>query len=191
MAFWWNIEDVQFTTAGTSTVGAHTADAGGTLKFDPPTRTSNYINNTNWDFQDCALLRSSGGAVPFASLPSTTFEPDERVCENKFFMNFTIQDDGTADIDKIHQGSFDFRIGQDPGDATKYAVFYRFTIRAGDFNLATVCFTNPANSSGSTSGSFTTGTFSIGAATFNWRAYYNTSISGASMSAATTSFTYP
>lgn len=187
MAFYWNLEDVEIATAGTS----GTADAGGAVNFDPPTRSGAFVNNTEWEYPvDGSMLRLQSTPVSFASLPSTTYEPYERVCCTQFVFNFNVTDDGTADLDLIHQVQWEMYLNIDPGDSTKYAVYYRFVIRAGSFGSDTVAFCNPSRGSQSSSGSFTTGTFTIAGITFDWRCYYNGSVTGESLSTTGTIYTY-
>jgi hypothetical protein len=196
MDFFWNIEDIQITTAGTCTIGGAfggTAHAAGTLSFKPPTITGDYAAYTlSWEFTDSAMLFDTPLGA-FGSLPANTRTPTERVCVAAPLQILTMQASGGTLVLPdyyITLISLEFRVVIDPGDATKFAIAYRFVIHAGDFNTMVVSFRNPSNSAGSVSGAFVGGTFSLRGFSFNWRAYYNTSISGASMSVAETMWTY-
>lgn len=187
MELFWNLEDVEITTAGTS----NTANAAGVLSFDGPTRTGAWVNNTEWDYPvDGGMLRLQVTPVAFGSLPATTKDPNERVCSEQYIFNWGCVDDGTANISLIHSARCEMALNIDPSDSSKYAVFYRFLIRAGSFGGDTVTFCNPSRGSQSNSGLYTTGTFNIAGHSFGWRCYYNNSLTGGDMSASTTLYTY-
>jgi hypothetical protein len=193
MAFFWNLEDVEFTFAGSSTgpaPHAHTATVSGTLKFNPPTATGDFTNPQAWNFGTCSMLRYSSGPL-FSDLPLTTKQPYERVCSNT---TMVVTFGATSEIDfyKFRQASLvEFSVCNGVADPSLYAIQYRFNFFAGDYNNYVVWFSNPSANQGSSSGAYTSGTFDIGGHTFGWRCWYNDNITGASMSAASTSFTYP
>ena len=191
MDFFWNVEDVQITTAGSSTGFAphtHTASCAGSFKHDPPTATGDYTSITAWAYNISSSLVPADAGPAISDLPVATTNPVDRVCRSSAgLMNVSASGSSaylTSDFNVQLFASID------PSDATKYAIAYRFFIPAGDFYGAVVAFSNPAYGAQSTSGSYTTGTFSINGLTFNWRCYYNDNFSGASMSASMTKFTY-
>lgn len=198
MDFYWNTEDIEFTFAGSSNDGTNTANASGTIKFDPPTVTGNFINGNQFFIGriNCGMLFiSDGDLTDIGDQPPATREPRERVCAgSNRFLEITVAQGDFSDTYKITRFVFESGIVIDPIDSTKFGMMYRFILLCGDFHHACVNFCNPAYgvaSSRSSSGSYTTGTFSIDGYSFDWRCYYNGSVSGASMSATTTKFTYP
>jgi hypothetical protein len=196
MDFFWNIEDILITTGGTCTIGGPfggTASAVGTLRFKPPSKTGAYdVYDMAWEFDESAMLFDTT-LVPFGSLPANTRTPRERICVGAPLLILSMQaSGGTLVLPNyfITSIALEFRVVIDPLDATKFAISYRFTIHAGDFNTMVVSYCNPSNSPGSSSGAFVSGTFSLRGFSFGWRCYYNTSISGASMSVSETMWTY-
>lgn len=189
MRVWWNLADFTISTTGTSTVGANTADANGSVNFNPPSRSGTYANVTDWLYGGCSLFEDSGGFVPFSSLPASTRFPGPRACVTST-QPFALTATGYVDLYQTNLITVEFLIRKDPGDASKYALYYRFVIHAGDFNNAVVAFANPNNGSQSLSGAFTTGTWDVFGIDMDWRCYYNTMISGEGLFGSTSEFTY-
>lgn len=197
MDFFWNLEDVQFTFAGSSNgpiPHAHTATINGTLKFKPPTATGDFTNPALWQFGPVAMLVGTG-LTTFGSLPTQGKQPDQRVCAPVGLpasISVITDSQGVvgSDFYKFRQMEMYFGICIDPTNPAKFAIEYRFFLIAGDFNNYVVAFSNPLFGPFSSSGSNTTGTFLINGLTFNWTCWYNDNISGAAMSAATTKWTY-
>ena len=191
MAFYWNLEDIEITTAGSSTgpePHTHTARNAGTFKHNPPTITGDYTNLSEWSFGPTAMTAENVSGYTFADLPSSTHQPKDRVCFGSIILN-TFASAPYGDLYKTQYFSLIFFAGLDPSDATKFAIYYRFKIIAGSYYDSLVSFSNPLYS-GSSSGSYTSGTFTINGHTFNWRCSYNDNLTGASMSVTGPSFTY-
>lgn len=196
MDFFWNIEDTQFVTAGVCEIPRPfplpplVADISGAFNFDSPIITGCYTDpGITISTGIGAMTRDYSGLI--TGLPSSTTEPYERVCERSVFnalLGFGMSGPSFPNGLVVDFPIYTF---QDPTDPELCALYYRFEIQTGEFSNAIVSFRNPSNSPGSSSGSYTTGTFDIGGFTFDWRCYYNTSLVGESLVVNTYKYTYP
>ncbi len=193
MDFFWNTEDYEFSFSGTDTKSPHTADATGTWKFNPATVTGAFTNLDGFQYGVPSLVASSG-AVAIGALPGIT-APRDRVCNNSTALMALQAQQTTGGFNYLTANLWlQFEVGLDPGDLTKCAIYYRIWAGAGNHAQASgagISFGNPAFSSAANDiNQYTSGTFTIGGLTFNFRCYYNWSLSGGTIACTRRSFTY-
>jgi hypothetical protein len=138
MSWFWNTEDLSFTTSGT----VNGVSIGGTFGLNPLTHTGAF------DVPDrdsiLSIIVQDWGLDSGWPGSSTPISPLERVCnETDIILSYEWGAASGTTYQFTNYGAV-FYLRVDPGDATKYAIYYRFNFKT-DLTLAdAVFFRNPA-----------------------------------------------
>lgn len=191
MEFFWNLETFTLTVAGTvqSADTVLTYDMGQTLTAFPPGATATEAVMDEGRFYVGSLFPTAASFVAFASLPQDSNDPRTRVCSADALYGFEYRRAGAGS----HVLRILFRPHTDDTNVGKYAIAYEidslFTKNSGG-RSATGVFQEPGGGSGGTL--YNTGTITIAGIAFPWEFYAdNPPVVNGTLSASSTSFTYP
>lgn len=186
MGFFWNLETLEFVTAGSASNG-NTTDCTGVASIHPVT------DNTPFDeggASGCWYGEVTSGTA-WASFPAFR-QPRERVCYASSSQNIASLSGSYITGAFEATWSVSFRVGLDPVNSGKYVLYYEFSFDFEDVGDGgpLIAFRNPANNSGAV---LVSGTITVGGFTMNWEATdFGTSSSntGLDLSATSSYYTY-
>lgn len=193
MAFYWNLETFSLTFSGTLSRSGESYNFGNNLYAFSPSST--FFNEGKF-YRGSLFPDESTSFVSLGSLSSAAVAPRARVAAETNYWGLNFRKVDTGD-DLSGDAEVFFSIGHDLVNTGKYVVNYVFEITLSRWfdTLARslrVYFLSPGVTVGGTVAN--TGTVTIGGIAFPWQCEYEgspTTISGGSMSATSTSFTYP